>query len=31
MADRDAFTGGFAEFSSKWRKRFSHLRGGSSN
>jgi hypothetical protein len=24
-------TCGFAEFSSKWRRRFSHLRGGSYN
>ena len=31
MADSDASTCRSAEFSSKWRKRFSHLRGGSYN
>jgi hypothetical protein len=29
VADGDASTCGFAEFSSKWRMGFSHLRGGS--
>jgi hypothetical protein len=29
MADGDASTCGFAEFSSKWRTGFSHIRGGS--
>jgi hypothetical protein len=31
MADGDASTWYFAEFSSKWRTHFSHLRGGSYN
>jgi hypothetical protein len=31
MADGDASTWGFAEFSSKWQTSFSHLRGGSYN
>lgn len=31
VADGDASTCIFAEFSSKWRTRFSHLRGGSYN
>jgi hypothetical protein len=31
MADSDAFTCEFAEFSSKWRTGFSNLRGGSKN
>jgi hypothetical protein len=31
VADGDASTCGFVEFSSKWRTRFSHLRGGSYN
>jgi hypothetical protein len=31
MADGDVLTSGCAEFSSKWRTRFSHLRGGSYN
>jgi hypothetical protein len=29
VTNGDSSTCGFAEFSSKWRKRFSHLRGGS--
>jgi hypothetical protein len=31
VADDDLSTCRFAEFSSKWRTRFSHLRGGSEN
>jgi hypothetical protein len=31
LADGDASTWAFAEFSSKWRMGFSHLRGGSYN
>jgi hypothetical protein len=31
LADGDASTCAFAEFSSKWRTGFSHLRGGSYN
>jgi hypothetical protein len=31
VADGDVFTCGSAEFSSKWRKYFSHIRGGSEN
>src|SRR5271169_808342 len=31
VADGDVSTGAFAEFSSKWRSGFSHLRGGSYN
>jgi hypothetical protein len=31
VADGDTSTCGFAEFSSKWQTRFSHLRGGSYN
>jgi len=31
MADYDSSTCGFADFSSKWRTRFSHLHGESYN
>jgi hypothetical protein len=31
VADGDASTCGFAEFSGKWRSAFSHIRGGSQN